>query len=63
MKLWKEEYEPKAPPSIPLHTWKKKWMKKIISIHLHLLNIHIHQLQVTNILPHVIILKLSYLVL
>jgi hypothetical protein len=25
----------------------------IISIHLHLLNIHIHQLQVTNIMPHV----------
>jgi hypothetical protein len=39
---------------------KKKRELNIIFIHLHLLNILIHQLQVSSIMSHVIVLELSF---
>ncbi len=52
MKLCKGKYEPKVPPTTPcIFKRKNGWM--IIPIHPCLLNIFIHQLQATSIMPHV----------
>jgi hypothetical protein len=48
----------KAPPNTPyILEMRNGWI--IIPTHLHLLNIPIHQLQTTNIMPHVFHVELS----
>jgi hypothetical protein len=56
MKSWKEEYEPKVFPTTSYILERGNgWI--IILIHLHLLNIAIHQYQANNIMLHISLLN------